>query len=199
LIYCPKCGGKNRPERRDCTYCQTSLPKRIGLRDLIQLMTVIILSISLLIGAYSVWQADKTLHANMKPILDIETSSNGNYEKVLYLHNFGMGTANISDIIFYNDSYKSKDVRDFIILSYNPTVTSHFFADKFTYIQKDQEMLLAKITSDSLKHNNNYSDTQIDEIMKEWTKCLNKVSVKITYEDMLGEKQKTLWRDFNFH
>lgn len=197
-IYCPNCGSWNITGRKSCHKCETTLHKeKWELGNKIALFALVIAFISILLGAYTVHQADRTVHTNVKPLLDIRISESSDGIHSIILKNHGLGPAVITGVQYYKYGKKLKDLGSSLTnLPYNAPYSKSTF-DNHSYIQKDEELHLAEITSDDLKQKN-YNGTQIHEIIKSWRDDLNKTTIKIDYADVLGEPQNPLDRTTNF-
>lgn len=197
-IYCPNCGLWNGPERKSCSKCGTPLSKKgLDLKDKTAIVALIIAFFSILLGTWQAIQVDKVAHTNVKPLLDIKYQDFVD-EKGQTLSNYGLGPAVITNVRFYKNDRNSENIYDFIDLPYNAKFdTAYDFGDYHSYIQEDQAIDLAKLTSDHLK-GQEYNNTQIQEIMKAWTENLSGIVVEIDYEDVLGQKQETLSRSLGF-
>lgn len=197
--YCPDCGFWNKPERKSCTNCEAVLPKRYNeLGNKIAFMALIIAVLSIFLGAWDAYQAERTVHTNIKPILDIGTIEDKDGKISLILRNYGLGPAVITDVQIYKNGQKFKDLRSVLAnLQYNAPYAMQTLGYN-SYIHKDQEIILAEMSPADLKQKN-YDETQIHEIIKSWRESLNETTIKIAYEDILGENQPTLHRTTRFH
>jgi hypothetical protein len=159
--------------------------------DRIALVALIVACLSIALGAYQAYQADRVMHANIKPLLEIQyTNHSDQMSEVLF--NYGLGPAEITDVQIHKNGINSRDMKDFIHLPYNAHYdSSHNFGSNICYVQNGQEIVLAEITRNRLKEQG-YNDTQVQEIMKAWEENLSGVGLSIDYEDILGEKQDTV-------
>jgi hypothetical protein len=67
------------------------------------------------------------------------------------------------------------------------------------YVKAGQEIVLAKLTRKGLAENNKelkLEDSQISEILEAWTNQLKGITIKIAYQDVLGDKQTDCERTF---
>ena len=165
--------------------------KLVNNNDWIAIATVFVAISAIFIGA---WQANETLHATIKPLLDIETMDYP-YEKNIVLQNQGLGPAVITKVEFFKNDIYSKEMSDFINLPYNGTYDSIYsFGSEISYIKKEDEIILAKISlnhfkNSSLFEENKYNTTQINEIMSTWAENVSEIIIRIDYEDILGRKE----------
>jgi len=190
--YCPNCGSLNVPERKSCHKCGTTLPKKKWeLDNKIALLALLVAVSAIFIGAY---QADRTVHTNIKPLLDFRIVESPDGEHSIILRNYGLGPAVIESVHFYKNGKELKDLRS--ALANLPSYTTSTIGTH-SYIQKDQEIYLAEITSDKLEQKN-YNKTQIHEIIESFRERLNEITIKIAYEDVLGENQTALDRPTYF-
>ena len=166
--------------------------------DKIALIALGVAFLSIVLGAYQLWLGERVVHTNIKPLLDTENTDTQDLKNER-LRNYGLDPAVITNIRFYKDGINSKNVYNFLKkFAYNVSFKIYDIRGGLPwYIQKDQEIVLAEINSNDLREQS-YNDTQINEILKEWEKAISGVNVEIDYEDVLGEKQKTLQRKFEF-
>lgn len=196
--YCPNCGCWNGSERKNCINCEAVLPKKgIELGNKIALGALIIACLSIFLGAWQVYQADRTVHTNIKPILDIGIIENKEGNRGVFLRNYGLGPAEITSVELYKNGKKLENLRS--LLTYNYPYGTYDFGNhsNSSYIQKEQEITLALVSEADLKQKN-FTETQINETIEFFRNRLSGTSIKIAYEDVLGEKQKPLDRTIRF-
>jgi hypothetical protein len=157
----------------------------------IALIALMIAFFSIFLGAYNAYETNRIVHTNIKPILHIHIEDLDEKESIT-LVNSGLGPAIITDMTFYKNNKELKDISAlFERLPYSGEYVSTSFGGNGSYVQKDQEMSLAEITSEDLKQRNN-SDSQIKDIMNAWIEDINGTQIFIAYEDILGEKQEPI-------
>jgi hypothetical protein len=188
--YCPNCGSLNVPGRKNCYNCETTLPKKKWeLDNKIALLALLVAVSAIFIGAY---QADRTVHANIKPFLDFRIVENSKGEHSIILKNYGLGPAVIEGVHFYKNGKELKDLNSSLA-----NLPSYSTSTIGTHIQKDEEIHLAEIDRYNLEREN-FSETQIDGFIESFRERLNEITIKIAYEDVLGEHQKALDRPTYF-
>jgi len=149
---------------------------------------------AIILGAYNVYETDRIVHTNIKPILHI-VDDNYNEKESITLVNSGLGPAIITDMKFFKNEKELKDINTlFERLPYNGGYKYTYFGGTVSYIQKDQKEILVEITSEDLKQRNN-SDSQIKYIMEAWDEAINGTRIFIAYTDILGEKQVPMIAD----
>ena len=155
--------------------------------------------LSIFWGAWQVYQADRTVHTNIKPILDTGIIENSEGNRSVFLRNYGLGPAVITSVQLYKNGAKLENLRS--LLGYKAPYTTYSFGNlsfgNYSYIQKEQEITLAGVAEADLEQKN-LSKTRINETIKFFRNSLSGTTIKIAYEDVLGEKQKPLSRTIRF-
>jgi hypothetical protein len=162
--FCPNCGSKNRPERKSCFNCETPLSqnRKLTLWQKITTIATVCATLAAIaaigIGYYQyenqLNSAKLIAHANIKPLLQLSSEYLGDKETV-YLFNYGIGSAVITNITFYRkDGASSKrGVWDlFIQFPYPADFQYHVFSQSEpAYISPEGEIILTQIDWNSLK------------------------------------------------
>lgn len=164
---------------------------RLAPGDKIALIALLIAFLSIALGAYNAYQADRVVHTNVKPILDILNIENSEGEKIVALINYGLGPAVITNVKYNKNDKTSTDIRDFVELPSDVGYRTFKFGSNCTYIKKDGEIILAEIKMKDLKEQK-YSDRQIENFMNKWEENIDGINIEIAYTDILGEEQEPL-------
>jgi len=138
--------------------------------------------------------ANLIAHANIKPLLEIR-SDNSNNEMSVNLTNLGLGTAVITSIKFYRDNDVNSSVYDpYKLTNFPYDFYTWKFAENVTYMRPGEIRVMARITRGHLKNieKQPLNDNQIEGIFKSWADQISGIHVKITYTDVLVEKQKDI-------
>jgi hypothetical protein len=164
--------------------------------DKIALFALGVALLSLVFSLYQFYQSDEGEHAKIIPILEIYYMNLPSHYSAS-IHNSGLGTAIIDNVIFYQNSRSSKNLGDFLNLPYNASGDMFNFKSEIYYISTGAQMILADIDYDDL-NDEGYNNSQIIEIMKAWRENINGIDIEIAYQDVLGERQETLRNTINF-
>jgi len=166
---------------------------RLAAGDKIALIALLVAFLSIILGAYSAYQADRVVHTNVKPILDILNIENPDGEKIVALINYGLGPAIITHVEYWKNNNSSTDIRDFVELPSDVGYTTRTLGDR-SYIKEEQEINLVKIARKELEEHQGYDEKQSEYFMNKWAENIDEINITISYMDILGEKQEPLMR-----
>lgn len=133
---------------------------------------------------------EKLALANIKPLLAVYPSKFINH-KAVTLHNYGIGTAVITSISFSKGD-KVENISLVNLFSFPQEVIWDYFwnfRQKKYYIQSGQDIVLVELTEKNLAEK--FEENTIKNILDSWQEQMDGITIKITYEDILGNPQES--------
>ncbi|MCB9421825.1 MAG: hypothetical protein H6667_18640 [Ardenticatenaceae bacterium] len=134
---------------------------------------------------------EKIARANIQPFISILHSKYDNSQTIA-LRNHGIGTAIITDISMAKNGQKAKKrIIELYKLPKN-VVWRKFrtFRGGRIFLSAGGEIILAKITSEVLTKDKIFSQEEASEIIRSFQRQSEGITIEVTYEDMLGNRQK---------
>lgn len=130
-------------------------------------------------------------HANLKPLLAVYPSKFINH-KAVRLENYGLGTAVITSISFSENGrvVQHRNLAKLFSLPHSP-VWDYFwtFREKVYYVRSGEKIIMVELTMKNLL-GQGFDESTALSILKNWQEQLNKITIDISYEDILGNPQE---------
>lgn len=137
----------------------------------------------------------KIANANIKPLLASHSVKYGNLKDVA-LYNYGSGTAIITSISFSKDKKVSNNLANIFDLGSIAWDNHWTFITEKTYLRAGEKIILVKLSAEGLIKQGK-SEPEALKILEKWQKQLGGIEIKISYEDILGNKQNDYVRTYN--
>lgn len=153
--------------------------------------------LSICFGAYQFHSqqqsADLVAHANIKPLLDTLGEKTEDSRSIAII-NYGIGSAIITNVKFARKSDGKwsncciADLFDHKVM--HDQVFTFLSGD--SYLEPGGKILLLSITRNHLEDDHGLDSSQINRMLRSWDAQIANITVKISYTDVLGEKQNDL-------
>ena len=135
----------------------------------------------------------KVAAANVRPILAIFTSEFVD-NKGIVLSNAGIGTAVITSIVFIKGNQEVQSMPLLFNLPANVLWDNYWtFSSQKHYLIAGKSIDLIRLSASNLSRQG-FSETEIANILNAWQEQVSGITIKITYEDVLGNKQENYER-----
>lgn len=140
-------------------------------------------------------KSESIANANIKPLLGSHSIRHLTKREV-YLRNFGRGTAIITSISFSKGQKVSNNLARIFDLGSIIFDDEWTFLTEKTYIAADETKILVQLTKAFLIQQGK-SEEEALEILEKWQEQLDGIEIKISYEDILGNKQDDYVRTYH--